>query len=81
MEMLDAKHVSIHCAITSLSIERVKIQPVSARYQRQRHRYVPPKLIRRSSLARIVAGDRQPTAQFASRVLKSAHVVALPAME
>ena len=49
--------------------------------QRQRLFEVGAQFVRRAGLAGVVAGDREPAAEFVARVFESADVVALPAMQ
>ena len=64
-----------------LGVAGVQVQAVRAGDQRQGLVQVGPQLVGRAGLARIIAGDRQAAAQFLARVLESAHVVALPAVQ
>src|SRR5829696_7472795 len=80
-EVLRADGVAIDAARSELAVERVQVEAMRARDQRQRLRRVRAQLVRCSRLARIVAGRGQAAAEFAVRLLEPRDVVSLPAVK
>lgn len=81
LEVRDFDLVAIHFPAPKLAIHRVKVDAMLARDEGKGLLQVGPQFIRRACLAGIVARDRKSTAQRAAKILESADVVSLPAVE
>jgi hypothetical protein len=73
--------IPIHRLATELAIHGVKIDPVSSGNQGQRLIQIRTKFLRRPRPPGMVPGHGKTTSQASARVLKSGHVIALPAMQ
>ena len=67
--------------MVGFQIDGVKIEPVMSGQQAVDEVQVLAKFIGCASFAGIIAGDRDAAGEFCIRILESAHVIALPAME
>src|SRR6267142_961188 len=81
LKMLRRKFIAVHWISAGLRIKRVQVQSMLAGNERKRLVQVRAQFGWRACFARIITGDSQPTAKGACPILKSAHVIALPAVE
>ena len=82
LEMLHGVGVALDLAAAQVRVAGVEIDPVPARDERQRLLEVGAQLFDRAGLARIIAGGLDAAAgEHRVGLFKTAHVVALPAME
>ena len=80
-EMFRFNRVAVHFPAAKLAIERVQVQTMFAGNERQRFVEVGAKFFRRARLAGIISRDREAVAERATDIFKTAHVVALPAVQ
>ena len=81
LKVLGLERVALDLPAAGLGVAGVEVQAMRAGQERQRLVQVGPQLVGRAGLAGIMAGDRQAAAQLLARVLETADVVALPAVE
>ena len=79
--MLRLNRVAVNFFTAKFAVERVQIQTMFSRNQRQRFVEVGAKFFRRAGLAGIISRDREAVAKCATGIFKTAHVVALPAVQ
>ena len=80
-EMVRCDGVAVNPPGAELSITGVKVHAMCAGNQCQRFLQIGAEFVRRAGLAGMIACDRKATAERLARVFKSAHIVALPALE
>src|SRR5688500_36170 len=80
-EVLRADRVTIDASRPELAVEGVQVEAMFSRDQRQRPRRVAAQLVGRARLAGIVARRGEAATELAVRLLESADVVSLPAVE
>ena len=81
LEMLNGNLVAVHLFPAELAVERVKIQAMFARNEREGFFQVRTQLVRCPRFAGIISRGGQSATESATGVFKSAEVVALPAVE
>ena len=81
LKVLGLERIALDLAAAGLGVAGVEVQAVRAGQERQRLVQVGPQLVGRAGLAGIVAGDRQAAAELLARVLETADVVPLPAVQ
>ncbi len=79
--MLRGDGVAIHFFTAKFPVEGMQVQPVFPGNQRISLLQVRAQFIWRAGLARVIPRGHQSATQRAAKVFKSAHVIALPAME
>jgi hypothetical protein len=81
LEMLRLDFVAVHLLAAELAVEGVEIEPVRAGNERQRLLGVGAEFLGRAGLAGIIAGGHDAAGERAAEIFKTAHVVALPAVQ
>jgi len=80
-EVLRTDRVAVDCLAAEFAVERVEIEAMAARDQRQRQGRIGAQLIGGPGLARIVPRRCQAATEACPELLEPAYVIALPAMQ
>src|ERR1035437_6099255 len=81
LEMLRRNFVAVNFLAAELAVERVQIQTMFSGSERIRFFQIGAKFVRRARFAGIISGGDESAAQRAAEIFKSAHVIALPAVQ
>ena len=81
LEMLRLDFVPIYFLPAELAVERVQVQTMFARNQRECLIEIGAEFVGRAGFAGIISGGNNAARKRAAEILKAAHVIALPAMQ